>query len=185
MRLARLRAGLPHNEVVPRLKEKVVDFKAVMPCITSLRNPSLRPRHFLTIQQTIGKAIERDKHFTLGNLIEMNVRLADDSPHLSLPLCTCMLSAAFQIIKYRDRIQEISTTATNEATLERMLQKVIDLWQHTDYRLVPHPSGTCSILAGADDIVAMLEESQVTVGTIRGSRYVAPIKVRVLDSSLS
>ena len=66
--------GLPHNEVVPRLKEKVMDFKGVMPCITSLRNPALRPRHFFTIQQTIGKAIERDKQFTLGNLIEMNVR---------------------------------------------------------------------------------------------------------------
>ena len=50
-----------------------MDFKAVMPCITSLRNESLRPRHFLIIQQTIGKAIERDKLFTLGNLLEMNV----------------------------------------------------------------------------------------------------------------
>ena len=35
------------------------------------------------------------------------------------------------------------------------------------------------IVAGADDIVAMLEESQVTVGTIRGSRYVGPIKVTI------
>ena len=37
--------------------------------------------------------------------------------------------------------------------------------------------GTVSILAGADDILAQLEESQVTIGTIRGSRYVNPIRV--------
>ena len=66
-----------------------------------------------------------------------------------------------QIIKYKDKIQDISTTASNEATLERMLQKVIDLWQTTDFRLVPHASGAVSIIAGADDILALLEESQV------------------------
>ena len=82
-----------------------------------------------------------------------------------------------QIGKYKERIQDISTTASNEATLERMLQKVIDLWQSTDFRLVPHSSGSVMIIAGADDIMAQLEESQVTIGTIRGSRYVMPIKV--------
>ena len=72
--------------------------------------------------------------------------------------------------------------ASNEATLERMLQKVIDLWMATDFRLVPHASGAVSIIAGADDILAQLEESQVTIGTIRGSRYVTPIKVLHFES---
>ena len=65
--------GLPGNEVVPRLKEKVTDFKAVMPCITSLRNPSLKSRHWEQIENIIQKSIARDKNFTLGNLLEMNV----------------------------------------------------------------------------------------------------------------
>ena len=82
-----------------------------------------------------------------------------------------------QISRYKDKIQDISTTASNEATLERMLQKVVDLWQATSFRLVPHSSGSVMIIAGADDILALLEESQVTIGTIRGSRYVTPIKV--------
>ena len=66
-------SGLPHNEVVPRLKERVMDFKQGMPVITSLRNPSLRQRHWDEIQRIIGKSISRDKNFTLGNLLEMNV----------------------------------------------------------------------------------------------------------------
>ena len=37
------------------------------------------------------------------------------------------------------------------------------------------------IIAGADDLLAQLEESQVTMGTIRGSRYVNPIKVKILS----
>ena len=44
------------------------------------------------------------------------------------------------------------------------MQKVIDLWQVTDFRLVPHAAGQVSIVAGADDIVALLEESQVRRG---------------------
>ena len=48
--------------------------------------------------------------------------------------------------------------------------QVIDLWLSTDFRLVPHAGRDTSVIYGADDIMAQLEESQVTVGTIRGSR---------------
>ena len=58
---------------MPRLKEKVTDFKQVMPCVTSLRNPSLKARHWDQIERIIGRAIVREKSFTLGNLLEMNV----------------------------------------------------------------------------------------------------------------
>ena len=44
-----------------------------------------------------------------------------------------------------------------------MLHKVVVLWQATDFRLVPHASGQVSIISQADDILAMLEESQVSV----------------------
>lgn len=89
-----------------------------------------------------------------------------------------MYYSSIQIIKHKEKIQDISTTASNEATLERMLQKVIDLWKITDFRLVAHTGSNVHIISGADDILALLEESQVTVGTIRGSRYVTPIRVR-------
>ncbi|KAL5008122.1 hypothetical protein ScPMuIL_013703 [Solemya velum] len=150
-----LEKGLPVNEVMPRLKEKVMDFKQGMPVITSLRNPSLRQRHWDMIERLIGKSISRDKSFTLGSLLDMN------------------------IFKHKEKIQDISTTASNEATLEIMLQKIIDLWQNTDFRLLSHTGRDTLIIAGADDIMAQLEESQVTIGTIRGSRYVTPIKAQV------
>ncbi|KAL4237693.1 Dynein heavy chain 14 [Mactra antiquata] len=150
-----LEKGLPHNEVVPRLKEKVMDFKQGMPVITSLRNQFLRPRHWQQIERLIGKSIGKDKSFTLGSLLEMN------------------------IFKHKEKIQDISTTASNEATLENMLQKIVDLWKNTDFRYIAHPGRDTFIIAGADDIMTQLEDSQVTIGTIRGSRYVGPIKPQV------
>lgn len=65
--------GLPSNDVVPRLNEKVMSFKQVMPGIISLRNPYLKARHWEEIEKLIGRAIDRDKSFTLGNLLDMNV----------------------------------------------------------------------------------------------------------------
>ena len=55
---------------------------------------------YLLFYLFLGKTISRDKTFTLGNLLEMN------------------------IFKHKEKIQEIATTASNEATLEQMLQKV-------------------------------------------------------------
>ena len=51
-----------------------MDFKQGMPVITSLRNQFLRPRHWQQIERLIGKTIGKDKSFTLGSLLEMNVR---------------------------------------------------------------------------------------------------------------
>ena len=79
-------------------------------------------------------------------------------------------------MELRERIQEVSTTATNEATLEVMLQKIVDLWQATNLRLVPHTGRSTYILVGADEIFVQLEESQVTLSSIRGSRFVEPIR---------
>ncbi|XP_067943512.1 dynein axonemal heavy chain 6-like [Watersipora subatra] len=152
-----LEKGLPTNDVVPILKQRVTDFKQGMPVIVSLRNPSLRARHWNEIEALIGRQIPRGQAFTLGNLLEM------------------------KIYKQKIKIQDISTTASNEATLETMLQKVVALWHSTEFRFVPHQARDTHIVSAADDVAALLEESQVTIGTIRGSRYVTPIKTQVDD----
>jgi dynein heavy chain len=66
--------GLPHNEMVPRLKEMVNNFKLVMPVITSLRNTALRQRHWFIIENITGRSFTQDRSFTLGNLLDMQVR---------------------------------------------------------------------------------------------------------------
>lgn len=59
-----------------------------------------------------------------------------------------------------------------------MLQ-VVALWQSTDFRFVAHQARDTHIISAADDVMSLLEESQITIGTIRGSRYVTPIKTQV------
>ncbi|XP_078503488.1 dynein axonemal heavy chain 14 [Lissotriton helveticus] len=149
-----LEKGLPANDILSSLKQNVVDFKQGLPVIVALRNPFLQQRHWDIIQYTIGRSITKDKSFTLGNLLEL------------------------KIFQHKDKISDISTTATNEATLEGMLNKVIGLWSKTDFQLAVHHSDNSPmmIIASAEDIMVQLEESQVIISTIKGSRYAGPIK---------
>eukprot|EP00079_Xenopus_tropicalis_P035681 XP_017949452.1 PREDICTED: dynein heavy chain 14, axonemal [Xenopus tropicalis] len=149
-----LEKGLPVNKVVASLRESVMDFKQNLPIVVALSNPCLKPRHWDTIQFTTGRSIPKEKNFTLENLLEL------------------------KIFHHKDKIIETSTTATNEATLEGMLNKVISLWNKTELKLTPHKSELSEIwiVACAEEVVGQIEESQVIVSTVKGSRYVAPIK---------
>lgn len=55
--------------------------------------------------------------------------------------------------------------------------QVMDFWNHTDFQLSAHPNRDIAVITGADDIITSVEESQVTLSNIRGSRFVTPIKV--------
>ncbi|XP_038822889.1 dynein heavy chain 6, axonemal-like [Salvelinus namaycush] len=149
-----LEKGLPENNIVPILKQKVMDFKLCLPIILALRNPYLRQRHWEDIQSYIGRFFTKEDNFTLGNLLDI------------------------KILQQSGSIGDISTTATNEATLESILYKMIDLWRNTDFRLITHQSDTSTvkIIASADDVMAQLEESQTTIMSIKSSRYAEPIK---------
>ncbi|KAM9316864.1 dynein axonemal heavy chain 14 [Gastrophryne carolinensis] len=149
-----LEKGLPPNDVVTSLKQSILDFKQSLPIVVALRNPCLQTRHWDAIHFTIGRMITKDKNFTLGNLLEL------------------------RIFQHKDKIIDISTTATNEATLEGMLNKIISLWNKTEFKLTAHQSELSEILiiASAEDIMTQLEESQVILSTVKGSRYCGPIK---------
>ncbi|XP_037661714.1 dynein heavy chain 14, axonemal [Choloepus didactylus] len=149
-----LEKGIPKNDMVTHFKQSVTDFKQELPVIIALGNPYLKPRHWKALQEIIGKSVFLDKDCTVEDLL------------------------AFKMFRYEHEITEISTSATNETALEKMLFKIIDLWNTTPLRLVLHHTETCSILiiSSVDDILAQLEESQIILATFKGSPYLGPIK---------
>nr|XP_056709345.1 dynein axonemal heavy chain 14 [Euleptes europaea] len=152
-----LEKGLPENTILPALKTSLLDFKEVLPVIISLRNPCLQPRHWEAIQNIVEQPVFWDKKITLDKILELNM------------------------LQYRKEINEVSVIATNEVTLEVMLKKIASLWYKTDFHLSTYHSetSTTSIISSAEDIMALLDDSQVTISTIKGSSFVGPIKVFV------
>jgi hypothetical protein len=65
------------------------------------------------------------------------------------------------VLHKREKISDISALATNEATLESMLNRIIEIWKKTDFRLVKDQSKDTFVITGTDEIQILLEESQV------------------------
>ncbi|XP_058025838.1 dynein axonemal heavy chain 14 [Ahaetulla prasina] len=149
-----LEKGLPENTILPIMKKSLMDFKESLPIIISLRNPSLQRRHWETIQNIVGESISWDKRLTLEKILELNM------------------------FQYRKDINEISIRASKETTLEVMLKKIIGVWQKTDFHLCPYYTETSSIciISSVEDITTLLEESLMTISTIKSSCFVEPIK---------
>ncbi|XP_062066750.1 dynein axonemal heavy chain 14-like [Lepus europaeus] len=149
-----LEKGLPANDVLTNLKQSVIEFKQKLPVIVALGNSHLKPRHWEALQEITGNSISFYKGRTIEDLLNL------------------------KMLHYEHEIKEISTSATNEAALEKLLLKIIHLWNTTPLHLVLHHTEKDSILiiSSVDDILAQLEDSQVSLATIRVSPYIGPIK---------
>ncbi|XP_050398729.1 dynein axonemal heavy chain 6 [Patella vulgata] len=153
-----LEKGLPPNGVVPKLKGKVEVMRERMPVITDLRNPSLKQRHWESIETILDYKFSSEEPLTLGKLSEIHA------------------------FKYAEELQEISGQASSEASLEGILKKVEDGWKSTEFMVLPHKdSKDVFILGGTDDIQQLLDDSNINIATIASSRHVGPIKSRVDD----
>ncbi|XP_044910410.1 dynein axonemal heavy chain 6 isoform X5 [Felis catus] len=157
--VTQLEKGLPPNSVVPQLKCKVEKMKEKLPVITDLRNPTLKPRHWAAIEQTVDATlVDLDIPLTLEKLSELHV------------------------FDFGQEIQDISGQASGEAALEIILKKVEDSWKTTEFVVLPHrDSKDVFILGGTDDIQVLLDDSTINIATIASSRYVGPLKTRVDD----
>ena len=152
---------LPSNPVAPKLKAIANTWKDLIPSCGDLKNPALQDRHWEKLEQILGFKIKIDAEnndgpLTLGYLLNKNIMM------------------------YREDIQRISTEATQEAVLEEMLGKIKSVWQNAEFTLNPFKEQKdVFILAGVDEIQALLDDSMVTMGTILSSRFVKGIRTEV------
>jgi len=148
--------GLPMNSVLPLLKDKVDTFKQLVPVVVAMRNDALKEHHWRSIEEVISNEIERGEGFTLGYLLELRVN------------------------EYKEEIEAVSTAASQEQILEELLAKVENMWKGLEFAVTVYKEQKdIFILGGIDDVLAVLEETQVLIQTILGSRFVGPLQKRV------
>ncbi|TDH16419.1 hypothetical protein EPR50_G00020980 [Perca flavescens] len=150
-----LEKGLPRNNVVPSLKDKVEVMKLRLPVITDLRNPCMKPEHWKTLECVVGASL---------NVEELTVALLEE----------------LNVFTYGVNIQEVSGQASGEASVENIITKVEDVWKTTEFTVLSHgESKEVFILGGTEEIQVLLDDSIINVGTVASSRYVGPIKSKV------
>ena len=144
--------GLPPNSMLPLLKNKVNVFKSLVPVVVALRNEALKEHHWALIEEAIHVEIDRGENFTLGYLLQLHVN------------------------EYREQIETVSTAATQEGVLEEMLAKVEGAWKNLEFTVNMYKEQKdIFILDGMDDVLAVLEETQVWLNVQRAWVYLESI----------
>uniref|UniRef100_A0A1A9V6M7 AAA+ ATPase domain-containing protein n=1 Tax=Glossina austeni TaxID=7395 RepID=A0A1A9V6M7_GLOAU len=149
---------LPDNNIVPALKAAADEFKLKLPIIGYLRNPNFRPRHWAMFESILGRKLYQEPNIFISTYEQANA--FDES----------MASA----------LMDISSQATGEFQLEAMLKAVESVWKGQELFIVSHhDQKDVFILAGQEELQAVLDDSTVNMNTIAASKYVGSIKHKV------
>jgi dynein heavy chain len=146
------------DEVSGMYKARVVAFRAYSAVIADLGNKSMRERHWKRLYEDrkIEPRTDNGAGRTLAELVDMKVADVPD-------LCA-----------------EMSGIASGEAQLEAQLAKIETAWAITNFTTKNYREQRgVYILAGLDDIIMQLEDHQVTLQTMLGSRFIAGVREAV------
>lgn len=147
-------------EAFEELRKTIDDFLELQPLLERLSDKAMRTRHWAEVQRITGATFKRDADvFKLRHLLDAN------------------------ILKYRDDIEDLCISAVNEAEIESKLGVVQDDWANQVLEFAEFKNKGPVILKGADAqaIMEKLEDSQMTLGSMMSSRFLAPFRSEVSD----
>eukprot|EP00795_Rhopilema_esculentum_P016694 gene16694-8141_t len=142
-------------EICEITKGRIDQFKRTMPLIQDLKNPAMRERHWAQIKTEVQKAFEHNgDSFTLEKIIELGLD------------------------QYYDQIAEISAAASNELSIEQALSSIAEAWEGLSLEIIPYKDKPIRLRV-TDEVFQTLEDNQVTLSTMKASRYVKPFEQEV------
>ena len=138
------------------LKDKIDQFKRTMPLIQDLKNDALRPRHWDQLQEEIQKPFDpSSEQFTLEKIIELGFD------------------------QHSDAIAEISTAASKELAIENLLKSIAETWEGVELDVAPYKTRGHHRLKASEELFQLLDDNQVSLSTVKGSRFVKPFEREV------
>ncbi|KAJ8737519.1 hypothetical protein PYW08_000114 [Mythimna loreyi] len=148
--------GIPVNKIVPKCKATIDVIKDKLPVMSYLRNPALKPRHWVKIEEILKARFTPDTVLTLKVFEELH---------------------AFQ---HAEELMEVAGQASSEAGLEALLKKVEEMWASLEFPVILHKDAKdVYVLGGLEEIQACVDEANIHISTILSSRNCGPIKSRV------
>eukprot|EP01135_Chromosphaera_perkinsii_P001002 Nk52_evm16s156 gene=Nk52_evmTU16s156 len=153
-----LSVSLPNTEVSEQLRQKIEEFHDGLPVVAALADKLLKSRHWDQIQEMCGEYLVRDDRLNIGFLMDRN------------------------IFSYKEYICLVQENAMNENNLENMIKKIEVTWHKEEFHLAAHREiKDMYIIVDTDDVWVLVEESQVMLSSLKGSRYLQPYRAQVVE----
>ncbi|XP_045081518.1 dynein axonemal heavy chain 2 isoform X2 [Coregonus clupeaformis] len=143
-------------EIVDFSKNRIDQFKRTIPLISDLRNPAMRDRHWKQICHEVQRSFDHTSpEFTLEKIVALGLE------------------------QHADKISEISGAASKELSIEQSLEGISMTWEETSLDIAPYKDKGHHRLRGTEEVFQALEDNQVTLSTMKASRFVRAFEKEV------
>ncbi|XP_076601065.1 dynein axonemal heavy chain 8-like [Chaetodon auriga] len=159
-RCRKLPKGLKDWEAFLELKKTIDDFSESCPLLEMMANKSMMRRHWDRITDLTGHQFEVESNtFTLQNIMEA------------------------PLLKYKDDVEDICISAVKEKDIEAKLLQVKEVWSGQILSLMTFKDRGELMLKGAEtaEILTILEDSLMVLGSLLSNRYSAHYKAEIQD----
>jgi len=82
----------------------------------------------------------------------------------------------YGLAKFTNKLEEISTAASKEWSLEKALESMQEAWAEVLFVLIPYRESNIQILSAIDDIQTLLDDHILKIMAIKNSPYITHIK---------
>jgi dynein heavy chain len=143
-------------EIIENLRRRIEQLKRTMPLIQALKNPAMRERHWSQLKTEVQKPFDQESDdFTLEKIIQLGLD------------------------EFADAISEISAAASKELGIEKALNDIKLKWDELSLDIGPYKDRGHFRLRATDEIFQTLEDNQVSLSTMKASRYVKAFESEV------
>lgn len=133
----------------------VKNFMSTIPLVADLRHPSMRDRHWKSLMDLTGVKFVIDDTFKLDNLLALGLH------------------------KFEDDVGEIVNCAQKEEKMEQALKKIAATWVNLELVFTQHKDTDIQLVKLSEEDFECLEDHQLQVQNMMGSRYLATFEEEV------
>ncbi|KAF3697610.1 Dynein heavy chain 2, axonemal Axonemal beta dynein heavy chain 2 Ciliary dynein heavy chain 2 [Channa argus] len=137
-------------------KNKIDQFKRIIPLIADMRNPAIRDRHWKQISEELQSSFDHTSaEFTLEKMISLGLD------------------------RFAEKICDISGAASKELSIEQGLESITKTWEEMFLDIAPYKNEGHYRLRGTEELFQALEDNQVILSTMKASRFVKAFEQEV------
>ncbi|KAM8815016.1 dynein axonemal heavy chain 9 [Rhynchonycteris naso] len=131
------------------LESTVTNTLTSLRAVAELQNPAIRERHWGQLMRATGISFTVGEGTTLAQLLRL------------------------QLHHFEDEVRGVVDRAVKEMGMEKILKELQTTWASMEFQYEPHPRTHVPLLRPDEDLIEVLEDSQVQIQSLMTSKHVA------------
>ena len=154
-KIGKIGREIKHWRVWGAMRDRVEQFRATLPLIMDLKNPTLRPRHWDALKKEINKEFDpKSDSFTLEQVFALGLHT-----HVEF-------------------IGELSANANKEYSIEVTLNAISENWAIQIVDIGPYKEVYYKVKS-TEDLFQLLEDDSVALSTMKASKFYGAFQEKI------